>query len=319
MKKGILMLLSTAIMWTGVQAQEMELEVQDTEVELSKDGKRAARKDQLSYMGAYWNAEQTELYSFYMYQPKEGPAMMDVAVFNTQGELQELRTQEFSAENLSSYNLGLSEEIENNGGSQAGKKVGYFKRPTLPGRPTLNIGHFENRYTNGLWTGYDFEEDEDTKIEPKFWPFFTVALGGNQDGNDHYLLKKVNSWSRLFEGNRTYVAMDEKVVIGGQKAEMVDGEARVFYLGTFNMATLEWERGEDIDMGSAINPGLWAYHQDEAGNVHCLVGTEEAFYVLQVDSEGNYLHKVKLSLPVKGNVHAAYFAFRTEGNTLYVA
>ena len=91
---------------------------------------------------------------------------------------------------------------------------------------------------------------------PKFWPFLTVALGGNQEGNDNYLLTKVNSWDRLFEGNRTYLGMEERVVIGGQKAEMKAGEARIFYLGIFNMATQEWESSQDIDMGSEILPGL---------------------------------------------------------------
>jgi hypothetical protein len=296
------------------------LQVKDSGVELSKEAQKAAKNGALSYMGTYLNAEQTEMYSFYMYQPKKSPLMMDVGVFDNSGNLKEMRTEEFSAANLAKYQLEPSDElVSEDGGSLAGKKVGYFKRPVLAGKPTLVMGQFKNRYTNGLWTGYEFEEEESTKIEPKFWPFFTVPLSGDQTKNDSYKLAKVNKWSRLLQGQRTYLGLDELVVIGGQKAEMKDGEARIFYVGIFNMATQKWESSQDIDMGAEILPGLWTYHQDDDGNVHCLVGTKNGFYVLQFARDGSFLHNVKLSIPVKGNATAEDFTFYTGDNTLYVA
>lgn len=317
MKKTISFVVLALFLIASSYAQKLSLK--ENEVELTKDAQKASKKGELSYGGSYWNTDQSEMYSFYLYQPKKSPMMMDVAVFDSEGNYKELRTEEFSPNSLSAYNLEVAEEISNNGGSLAGKKVGYFKRPTFPGKPKLNIGYFENRYTNGLWTGYEFEEEEDMKIGPKFWPFFTVALGGDQEGNDNYKLAKVNKWGRLFQGNRTYISLDERAVIGGQKAEMKDGKASIFYLGIFNMATKEWESSQDINMGAEILPGLWAYHRDDDGNIHCLVGTKEGFYVLQVDREGNLLYNVPLSIPSKGNGKAEYFTFKSNGKTLYVA
>lgn len=301
----------------GSFAQSLSLN--DNEIELSKEAKKASTKGELTYMGSYWSSDQSEMYSFYFYQPKNSPIMMDVAVFDDSGKPKAVRTEEFTPDNLAKYNLEPAEELSNNFGSLTGKKVGYFKRPVMPGKPTLNIGHFEDRYTNGLWTGYQFEEEEDMKIEPKFWPFFTVALGGDQDGNDNYLLAKVSNWGKMLQGNRTYLSMSERVVIGGQKAEMKNGAASIFYLGVFNMATKEWESSQDIDMGSEILPGLWASHQGEDGTVHCLVGTKEGLFILQVDKNGNFLHKVKMSIPSMGNGFAECFTFNSKGNTLYVA
>jgi len=319
MKKSISTSIVLLFLFLFTSSLAQTLTPKDVEIELTKDAQKALRKGNLSYFGSYWNTDLTEMYSFYLYQPKKSPMMMDVAIFDNEGSLKELRTEEFSTANLGKYNLEPSEEITNEGGSLAEKQVGYFKRPTFPGRPKLNIGHFENRYTNNLWTGYEFEKDKHMKIGPKFWPFFTVALGGDQEGNDNYLLTKVNKWGRLFEGNRTYVGLDEKVVIGGQKAEMKDGEARIFYLGIFDMKSKTWESSQDIDMGAEILPGLWAYHRGEDGTVHCLVGTKETMNVIQVDKEGNFLHNVKLSIPSKGNGNAKYFTFKTKGKTLYVA
>lgn len=317
MKNVIVLTVIAICMTSGVFAQE--LSVKNSNTELSKDAEKSAKKGELNYMGAYWNGDQTEMYSFYLYTPKKGPLMMDVAIFDNAGNFKELRSDEFTAENLAKYKLEPAKEITEQKSDLAGKKVAYFKRPVFPGKPTLNYGYFEDRYTNGLWSGYEFVEEGDEKVGPKFWPFFTVALGGDQEGNDNYLLAKVNKWGRLFEGNRNYVGMDEKVVIGGQKAEMKDGEARIFLLGIFNMATKEWESQQDIDMGAEILPGLWSYHKDEAGNVHCLVGTKEAYYVLQVDKSGTLMHKVKMSIPVMGNGLADYFTYKSDGSTLYVA
>jgi hypothetical protein len=317
MKRSIILAIMALSITLGASAQSLELK--DTEVELSKDAKKAAKKGALSYMGSYFNKDFTEMYGFYRYEPKKSPVMMDVAVFSTEGDFKELRTEKFTADNLLRYDLHLAEEITNNSGSLSGKKVGYFKRPVMPGKPSLITGYFENRYTNNLWTGYDFVEEDKIKIEPKFWPFFTVALEGDQEKNDNYLLKKVSAWGRLFQGNRNYIGMQERVLIGGQKAEMKEGEPRIFYLGIFNMATKAWESGQDIDMGAGINPGLYAYHQDEAGRVHCLVGTERGFTLLQVDNSGKLLHKVALSIPFKGNSDASHFTFKSDGETVYVA
>lgn len=312
--------IAAIFLLTIVFATAQTIQLKDARVELSKEAQKASKNGGLSFMGSYFNATQTELYSFYLYQPKKSPLMMDIGIFDNLGNLKEMRTEEFSAANLAKYQLEPAEElIGESGGALAGKKVGYFKRPVLAGNPTLFIGQFKNRYTNNLWSGYEFDEEGSTKIEPKFWPFFTIALSGNQTNNDSYMLAKVNKWSRLLQGRRTYVGLDELALIGGQKAEMKDGEARIFFVGIFNLSTREWESSQDIDMGSEILPGLWTYHQDDEGNVHCLVGTKNGFYMLQFASDGTFLHNVKLSIPVKGNSTADDFTFYTSEKTLYLA
>ncbi len=295
MKHPIVFVILASFLSLTSFAFSQDLSVEALDMPLSKDAKKAAKKGNLTFMGSYWSADQSEMYSFFLYEPKNAPLMMDIFTLNSEGEISGPETKPFTAENLAEYQLEPAAEIEEDAMPPlAGKSVGYLKGPILAGAPTLNRGKLVNRYTNGLWSGYEFEEDDDMKLDVKFWPFFSYSLGGDDVSNDNYQLAKINNLGRVLQGKRTYIPLDGKALVGGQKA--VSG-ANVFYVGVYNLATNEWESSQDIAFSGEISPGFKHSIRESNGNIHCAVSVVGGVHLLSFDAAGALTSNTKLSFP----------------------
>lgn len=319
MNKQILTFLFCLLSFGIINAQTISPET--AEVQLSKEAQKAAKKGGLTFMGAYPKSSLDGVYFFYRYQPKKSPVKMDVVEIDDKGNIVATKTEDFTEENLSAYKITLADEIKNEGGGGlAGKKVAYLKGPILAGKPTLNIGTFKNRYTNGLWTGYKFEEESDQKLEEKFWPLFTIALGTDEKvDNQNYLLAKFNGFSQFLQGRRTYLPMDGKALICGLKAT---SQANVLLIGVFDLATKQWDSKEDLVLDAEISLETKYTIQDREGNIHCLVNSANGPRVLQFSPQGKLLHHIKLSFAETRlgiNPTDPDFLMTKIGNALYVA
>ncbi|MEZ4800652.1 MAG: hypothetical protein R2809_12940 [Flavobacteriales bacterium] len=297
MKKSISLFLLAFLF--AFQALSQNISVSDEKMPLSKEASKAQKQFSLTFMGTYLPENSSEILAIYTYQPKKSPTMMDIVKIKKDGTYSETETVEFTQANLDKYGITLKNDaLDNLNKDISSKPVFYVKGPALAGTPKVNVGHFENRYKMGVWSGYSFKEENDFDMDVKFWPYFTVGMGSEDLSNTNYLLSKYNMVSRFLQGKRNYVSANSPVLIGGMKAVM---GSDVFFAGVYDTESKTWLKSQDIKFEKSIDPGFRHFHQDDNGNVHCVIGVGDHFQVLQFSPNGDLAHNVPLQIPLKGN------------------
>ncbi|HAD98725.1 MAG TPA: hypothetical protein DCG19_15035 [Cryomorphaceae bacterium] len=297
MKNKIYLSLSLLLLLGFTHLPAQKLDVSEIEIELSKDARKAQKKRKSTFtdLGVYWNQDRTELYKIFVYQIKDDPKMYELFIFDETGHLKNSETGEFTANALKKYNLQPAGELLSNEGPDISEQqYGYFRRSTLAGRPTLNIGHFENRYYKGVWYGYRFEEDEDYKLEERFWPDFSFAVQGSSVQNtSSHLLKKRTGLGRILQGERNYIPMDGKVVLGGL---MATTEQKTYLTGIYDLQKGIWEVKHENPMESKVNFTGAYLEKDNNQGAYTLLVCEKGYLLLDIGSEGKIRHQTWLPL-----------------------
>ena len=90
-------------------AKAQKIETSEIDLPLSKEAQKAAKKGTLLNAGSYWNADRSLQYNFFVYQPKGQGLMYDVITIETKkGKITSQKTEAYTAENLSQYDLQAS-------------------------------------------------------------------------------------------------------------------------------------------------------------------------------------------------------------------
>ncbi|MEO0473632.1 MAG: hypothetical protein AAF206_28735, partial [Bacteroidota bacterium] len=282
-----------------------------------KDVQKEMKKSVVIPAGVYWNGDRTQLHQFSGFVPK-GSESLRLAVLSVdeKGSVEEAKTMAFSPANLKGYELQTFESATEKAKlALNGYETAFIRNPTLAGSPTIIRGKFVDRYKNGLWIGYKFEKSAQSKMEDRFWRFVSFPLGEEMLDQNHYLLQPPSLLGKAWIAGRRYLPARGRAYIGGLKA--VSG-SNIFLSGIFNLGSAQWEHQQDIDLGMKMRPDLhsWIRHGEHTS---ILLGSTEAFKLLQLDSQGQKQHLVALRIPQSGGKsnQAPSIKLHHEGNTVY--
>lgn len=231
-------------------AYSQEFSVNEIEIPLSEDAEKAAKRNSLFDGGTYWNEDKTQLYHFYLYEDKKKGLMFLEVTTDDSGKVLSTVEEQYLESNFSQFpNLSSEPMLTGSKGPEnlVGKRFGYFQKTVLAGKPKLNIGKFENKYFNDLWSGYKFDKEDQIQLEDKFWPFVSFTL--KQDGvdNQNHLTRIKNRFLRAVEGEINYVPLDGKAFIAG----MMASSDPQYISGVYDMASQTWDHQVITDMESA--------------------------------------------------------------------
>ncbi len=271
------------------------LDVKQIEIDLSKDAGKAYKKGKLLNLGTYWNEDRTELYRVFAYSDKDETRHLEIFTFNESGEMTKQETKPMTADALSDYNLEVAGNfIENDGPDISSEQYAYIRRTALAGQPTVNIGHFVDRYYRGVWYGYHFKEDEDYKMEERFWPDYSfVVQGSSVENTSSHLLKKRTALGKVFQGQRNYIPLDGKVVLGGL---MATTDQNLYLTGIYDLAKREWaEKHENVIESKILQTGGSLEKADQQG-AYTLLVCEKGYALLDIGADGKLKHTTWLDL-----------------------
>ncbi len=296
--------LLLALLMSLAFAKAQKIETSEIDLPLSKEAQKAAKKGTLLNAGSYWNADRSLQYNFFVYQPKGQGLMYDVITIETKkGKIKSQKTEAYTAENLSQYDLQASSQLSGEAAPElAGADFAYFKKTLLAGNPSLIHGQFENRYVNGLWAGYSFDKGEESKLNERFWPFFSFAV---EEGvsNSHYLLRRRTTVMRILTGGKNYIPADGKAFVGGL---MATSGANQFLSGIYNLKSQSWDHKVITTLEEGLQP--LDYLPTASGGVYCLIHSASSYFVLELDARGEVLRNIPLEIPMNKNYQ--YTSFR---------
>lgn len=288
-------LLAITIFLNFGQAQN--LDVKEIEVKLSKEARKAQRKIKSTFtdLGLYWNNDRTELHKVFTYQIKKDPMMYEIITVDEKGKLTSQESGELKAGALKKYNLEPAESLlKNEGPAISEKQYGFFRRSVLAGQPTLNVGHFVHRYYRGVWYGYKWREEEDFKLEERFWPDFSFAVKGtNLENTSSHLLKKRTSLGKVLQGERNYIPMNGKAVLGGLMATV---DQNTYLTGIYDLAQRDWEVKYENHIESKIKMTGGSVDKADQQGAYSLLVCDKGYLLLDIGPEGKILHKIWLDL-----------------------
>ncbi len=272
-----------------------KLDVSEIEIELSKEAKKARKKGSFLNLGVYWNEDRTELYKVFVYQIKDAPKQYEIITFGENGEVKNKESGPLTANALSNYKLQPAGNLlENDGPDISNERYGYIRRSTLAGRPTVNVGHFDDRYYRDVWYGYKYNEDEDYKMEESFWPDFSFAVEGSSVQNtSSHLLEKRTALGKVLEGQRNYLPMEAKVVLGGL---MATTEQNIYLTGIYDLANREWVTKNENSIEGKINQTGGSVEKSNQQGAYSLLVCDKGYLLLDIGPKGKILHKNWLDL-----------------------
>ncbi len=272
-----------------------KIDVKQIEIDLSKDASKAYKKGNLLNLGTYWNEDKTELFRVFAYTSKDESRYLEVFTFNESGEMTKQETTLMSADALSTYNMEVAGSLlENDGPDISDQRYAYIRRTALAGQPTVNVGHFTDRYYRDVWYGYHFKEDEDYRLEERFWPDYSfVVQGSSVQNNSSHLLKKRTALGKVLQGQRNYIPMDGKVVLGGL---MATSEQNLYLTGIYDLQKREWaEKHENVIDSKILQTGGSLEKADQQG-VYTLLVCEKGYALLDIGADGKLKHTTWLNL-----------------------
>lgn len=301
--------------------QAQSLSVNETEIELNKEAAKAMKKDQFINAGSFWNEDGSQVHMVFFFKPKNEAWQQQVVTLSQYGEVLKSEVAPFSETSLNAYNLrvfGDLSEAETPKGDLSGVKVGYFKRPTLAGTPELKIGTLEDNYYNDLWSGYSFDEEEEFDLDVRFWPFFSYALDEDHRNKDDYRLQKRTMLGKALQGERTYIPMDDKAIIGGLKAV---GSANVYFSGLYDLQNKKWLHQEENELFEGIIGRSMGNMRLKNGNVAELISNGDKLMLLNFDKKGHLVNHVEFTLQLeKNSISSEFFTLmETDNGDLLIA
>lgn len=291
------------------------LAVNETEIVLDKEAAKAKKKDQFINAGSFWNEDGSQVHMVFFFKPKNEAWQQQVVTLSQQGEVLKSEVAPFSENSLAAYNLrvlGDLSEAETPKGDLSGLKVGYFKRPTLAGTPELKIGTLEDKYYNNLWSGYSFDEEEEFDLDVRFWPFFSYALEEGHRNKDDYRLQKRSMLGKALQGERTYIPMNDKAIIGGLKAV---SSANVYFSGLYDLQNRKWLHQEENELFDGIIGRSMGNMRLQNGHVAELIANGNQLMLLQFDEKGHLLNHVDFTLQLeKNSISSEFFTLMETAN-----
>lgn len=308
-----IIICATVGLLTLLQLSAQELSTSKVAFDFNKEALKAAKKGALMNAGAFWNKDKTLLHNFFIYSIKKQGTFFQEFTVDANGKVTDSKTAAYTHENLQDYDLSAEIAITNDDGvgELSGKEYGFFRRPVTAGYPKLLMGAFEDRYVNAVWNGYKFDKGAKTQLDQKFWPAYSFAYAEGVD-NTNYLLRKRFAVGRILTQNRRYIPADGQAIIGGVMAST----SPKFISGRYDLASKTWVNKVETD----ISPKSIAYNYAETDKgVMVVLSSPKLKYVLELDHDGNLLHRTDLSMT--GNIYALKpekIEIKTDGEDYFV-
>lgn len=275
-------------------AYSQSITANEADLPLSAEAEKAAKKGALYYGGTFWDESKTQLNHFYLYQDKKNGLMFLEVTTDDEGEVISSVEEKYDASNFSQFSNLEAEPMLTGAkvpANLAGKKFGHFQKTVLAGKPKLNIGAFENRYYNDLWSGFKFKKEDQIQLDDKFWPFVSFAIRNEGVDNQSYQTSRQNRLLKAIEGETEYVPLDGKAFIAGMMATS-DPQ---YISGIYDMATKSWDNQVITPMESApigityaqTSYGVLALNSQSAKD-------DSNLRAIRMDHEGNILNQIPL-------------------------
>ena len=315
-------ILSLALVCASTHfVQGQKLEVEEVEIELTKAGKKALKKEssgksEFTNFGRYTNADTSEFYTVYLHRYKDDPMQYEIHTVNENAESAKVKTGQFTPGFLKAYGV---EKVEakaiNRVPEVSNDKYAYLRRRALALKgPEVRIGHFELEYYKGVWKGFDFKVDEEYDLEEIFWPDVKVPVVDGELSNSNYLVAARTTLGKVLEGDRNYAPLNGKILAAGPLAV---SEQNQYLYGIYNFKSGSWKKKQTYTFDEKIS-GVLAQINTENG-VTTMLKKGEQPHLMHFTHQGEIAWQKSLAVDEMKKYSAWSFIMTPDGKTMLYA
>lgn len=306
---------------TAPFAQGQKLKVEEVEIKLTKDAKKALKKEssgkgEFTNLGRYTNADTSEFYTVYLHRYKDSPMQYEIHTINENAEKAEVKTGQFTPGFLKAYGVDKVEaEAIDRTPEVNDDQYAYLRRRALGlSGPEVKIGHFELEYYKGVWQGFDFKLDEKYDLEELFFPDVRVPVVEGGFSNSNYLVGARTTLGKIFEGDRTYLPANGKILAAGPAAV---SEQNQYLYGVYNFNSRSWEKKQTYTFDQKIS-GVLAQITTEHG-VTAMLKKGEQPHLIHFTNQGKIAWQKTLEVDEMQKYSGWTFLLTPDGETMLYA
>ncbi|MEQ8547042.1 MAG: hypothetical protein RIC03_03990 [Cyclobacteriaceae bacterium] len=260
---SVLFLLS---LMAGARAQK--LKVTETKMPLTKKANKFS-----TYGGTFWNQDQSNLHTFYLYtEKKTSPMKFQEIPFSVTGKLGKPVEAEYTPKNLTQYNLEVDESItEPNKFTSFDKDIVWFKHGVIGLNAVAYEGKFESQYSSRFFPGYEFEKTSDRILlmgeeNQSLNMAFVESTGESIDKFSNQMkASRIEQW-----GSMAYIPKGETAIVGG----LMNGRVKIgldasedwlryrFMVGRYNTSTMSFDSQEFYEYDYSMTMITWLKTED---------------------------------------------------------
>lgn len=268
MKKILFKSLLLVFILSQLSVKAQKLKVTETKMPLTKKANKFS-----AYGGTFWNEDQSQLHTFYLYtEKKTSPLKFQEVPFSTSGKLGKPVEAEYNLGSLSKYDLEVDESItEPDKFTSFDKDIVWFKHGTIGLNAVAYEGKFESQYDSRFFPGYEFEKTSDRILlmgkENQALNFaFVESTGENIDKYSNQIQTgRIEQWSSM-----AYIPKGETAIVGG----LMNGRVKIgldasedwlryrFMVGRFNTNTMSFDSQQFYEYDYSMTMMTWLKTED---------------------------------------------------------
>lgn len=250
----------------GANAQK--LNVSETKMPLTKKANKFS-----TYGGTFWSEDHSKLHTFYLYtEKKTSPMKFQEIPFSVTGKLGKPVEAEYTAGNLTQYNLDVDEAItEPDKFTSFDKNIVWFKHGVIGLNAVAYEGRFESQYSSRFFPGYEFEKTSDRILlmgeeNQALNLAFVESTGESIDKYSNQMkISNIEQW-----GSMAYIPKGETAIVGG----LMNGRVKIglnasedwlryrFMVGRYNTNTMSFDSQEFYEYDYSLTMMTWLKTDD---------------------------------------------------------